>query len=127
MGKINATISVAKDPNNNNAITATAPDIDVPKGPGVEIITFDLSVASDIPNAANYKFPDDNDSSHPNNGVDITSGGSEFYGYNKLGNGKVQVTDKNDNTDTYTYCVTVLDPSGNPIVSDPSIRNGGQN
>jgi len=93
---------------------------------GAQTIVFALSVAADVPNGP-YKFPDDGDASHPNNGISITSPGSEFSNYNKLGNGNVQVRDSNDNTNSYPYTVTVLDKNGNAFVSDPAIRNGGTN
>jgi len=121
---ISSTVSITYP---NNVVTVTAQDIDMPvTSQGAQVITFSLSVAPDVPGGP-YEFPDDGDTTYPNNGISITSGAGEFDSYNKQGNGDVKVRDLNNNTTSYEYSVTVLDASGNPHVSDPSIRNGGTN
>lgn len=125
MGTISSTVRVSK--NGTGGVTVTTQDIQMPvTSQGAQRIEFSLSVDSDVPNAP-YKFPDDDDPNYPNNGINITDPGDEFDKYKKLESGDVKVRDKNDNTDDYTYTITILDANGTAFTSDPSIRNGGTN
>jgi hypothetical protein len=100
-------VSITVDSNGN--VTATPNPLVVGKSNGSVVIDFDMDT----------------------DGWEITgvSGlpDSEFTSKGKNGKGW-KVTDKNDNTQSYDYTVTVTHTSsGKQLMHDPTIRNGGQN
>lgn len=99
-------VSITVDSSGN--VTATPNPLDVGKSNGSVTINFNMDT----------------------DGWEITgiSGlpSSEFTDSGKNGNGW-KVKDKNDNTSSYNYTVTVQHTSGQVLMHDPAIRNGGQN